>query len=118
MTRIQKEIRTKLQLERQVLSVQLQRVTGRTANEPVSTIDLQMHRKLQVRLASIERAIARLEKGTFGVCQSCGKEIENARLEALPYAEQCIDCQRKLERRTIRPYVYASPIHQVKRSQI
>ena len=109
MARNQKEIKRKLQIERQVLLAQLQNKryqdTSRTC--PVNPVDIQMQGRLDMRLASIERAILRLEKGTFGLCQSCGEEIETARLEALPYAEQCIDCQRKLERKVIQRYAYA-----------
>ncbi len=107
MTHIQNEIRRKLQIERQVLSIQLQNIHTQEVGGSINPVDIQIHGKLEVRLASIQRAILRLEKGTYGVCQSCGEEIDGARLEALPYAEQCIDCQRKLERKTIRPYGYA-----------
>ena len=106
MTRIQKEIQRKLQIERQVLSVQLKKADNQEMSGPINPVDIQMHGRLKVRLASIERAFLRLEKGTFGVCQSCGEEIDSARLEALPYAEQCIDCQRKLEQKIIRPHGY------------
>ena len=111
MTHIQKEIRQKLQLERQVLSVQVQRLIAQETSGLVSAIEVQVYRKQQVKLASIERALTRLEKGTFGVCQSCGEAIGSARLEALPHAEQCIDCQRMLEHKTIQRYAYAYPTH-------
>ena len=107
MARNQKEIKRKLQIERQVLLAQLQNKRYQDMSGPVNPVDIQMQGRLDMRLASIERAILRLEKGTFGLCQSCGEEIETARLEALPYAEQCIDCQRKLERKVIQRYAYA-----------
>ncbi len=109
MTHTQKEFQKKLRIERQVLSVQLQKLTNQETGEPVSTVELQMHSKMQVRLASIERALDRLERGTFGACQSCGEQIHNERLIVLPYAEQCIDCQHKLERRLIHQHAY--PVH-------
>ena len=49
-------------------------------------------------LAAIDRALARIEDGTYGTCQR-GKQIAAERLEALPYAELCIDCKREVERR-------------------
>jgi len=49
-------------------------------------------------LAEIDEALARIEAGTYGTCVTCGKEIPLERLEALPYATQCIDCRRKAER--------------------
>lgn len=51
-------------------------------------------------LRAVHAAIARLERGEYGKCQSCGTEISAARLEALPHAALCIDCQRRRERPT------------------
>ena len=50
-------------------------------------------------LAEIDAALKRIEEGTYGVCTNCGKEIPEDRLEALPWATLCIDCQRGLEGR-------------------
>ena len=50
-------------------------------------------------LAEIDGALKRIEEGTYGVCSNCGKPIPEARLEALPWATLCIDCQRERERR-------------------
>ena len=111
MIRVQKEIRQKLQLERQVLALQTQKLTEKAPNEPVSAVEVQIHQKLQIRLASIERALSRLETGAFGVCQACGSEIDSERLLALPYAEQCIDCQKRLEQQTIRQYTRDYHMH-------
>lgn len=49
-------------------------------------------------LRAVEHALARLKRGEYGVCQSCGKDIDPARLEALPTAVLCIDCQTRAER--------------------
>ena len=46
----------------------------------------------------VEGALERIEAGTYGTCQRCGKPISEERLEALPYAELCIDCKRAVER--------------------
>ena len=43
-------------------------------------------------IAEIEAALTRIELGTYGVCTSCGEEISDARLEAVPYATRCTDC--------------------------
>jgi len=48
-------------------------------------------------LSQIERALARLKQGTYGVCDTCQGKIPVARLNALPYTTTCIDCQRQLE---------------------
>ena len=49
-------------------------------------------------LAAVNRALERIENGTYGTCRRCGRAIPDERLEALPYAELCIDDQRALER--------------------
>ncbi len=49
-------------------------------------------------LASIENALERMKDGKYGQCEVCGGRIPMARLNALPYATVCIDCQRELER--------------------
>lgn len=43
-------------------------------------------------------ALARLDSGDYGVCVDCGREIPEARLEAMPFALRCIDCQSRRER--------------------
>ena len=48
--------------------------------------------QLQEALAEVEAAIARLAAGTYGRCESCGKPIGPARLEAKPAARRCITC--------------------------
>lgn len=48
--------------------------------------------KLEEALAEVEHALAKIEDGTYGVCESCGKPIAEARLEAKPAARLCIDC--------------------------
>ena len=49
-------------------------------------------------LANIENALERMKAGTYGQCEVCSGKIPMARLDALPYATMCIECQRELER--------------------
>jgi DnaK suppressor protein len=49
-------------------------------------------------LANIDVALKRMREGTYGICDGCNRPIPMARLEALPYASCCIECQRELER--------------------
>jgi DnaK suppressor protein len=49
-------------------------------------------------LSQIERALARLKQGTYGVCEGCQNKIPIGRLNALPYTTLCINCQREMER--------------------
>ncbi|WP_442484820.1 TraR/DksA family transcriptional regulator [Aeoliella sp. SH292] len=48
-------------------------------------------------LAHIERALDSMRQGTYGNCEHCDAKIPLARLQALPYATMCIDCQRAVE---------------------
>jgi DnaK suppressor protein len=48
-------------------------------------------------IAKIDEALEKIEKGTYGICELCGKEIEEERLKARPVASYCIECKRKLE---------------------
>jgi DnaK suppressor protein len=48
-------------------------------------------------LANIERALVRIRNGSYGECEICGNRIPLARLNALPYATCCIECQRAAE---------------------
>ena len=50
-------------------------------------------------LAQTERAIGRIESGTYGVCESCGNAIGKARLQAFPRATLCVACKQREERR-------------------
>lgn len=56
--------------------------------------DLALREKNEGHLEAVEAAIARLDAGTFGTCIRCGRPIAPERLEALPWAAHCIDCQR------------------------
>lgn len=53
---------------------------------------------LEFRLASIERALRAIERGTYGICERCGVAIDPARLEARPDATLCLKCQEEVER--------------------
>ena len=48
-------------------------------------------------LASVELALDKVRAGTYGKCEACGKNIPLARLQALPYASLCVECQRLAE---------------------
>ncbi|MCH8117417.1 MAG: TraR/DksA C4-type zinc finger protein [Proteobacteria bacterium] len=50
-------------------------------------------------VAKITAALQRMESGNFGLCVECGARIDDARLQAHPYAEECIECARLEERR-------------------
>ncbi len=50
-------------------------------------------------LASIETALTMMQEGSYGKCDECGQDIPPARLQALPYATHCVNCQRTSESR-------------------
>jgi RNA polymerase-binding transcription factor len=50
-------------------------------------------------LDQIDRALARIENGTYGVCESCGNAIGKGRLQAFPRATLCVSCKEREERR-------------------
>ncbi len=50
-------------------------------------------------LHRIDDALARIDEGTFGLCEMCGGTIEIKRLKALPYAKMCIACQSESEKK-------------------
>jgi DnaK suppressor protein len=50
-------------------------------------------------LASIETALTMMQEGSYGKCDECGHDIPPARLQALPYATHCVNCQRTSESR-------------------
>ncbi|SFN44450.1 transcriptional regulator, TraR/DksA family [Mycetocola miduiensis] len=51
------------------------------------------------QLTVLDKALARVDDGSFGICARCGKPIGRARLDARPAAELCIDCARLAEKR-------------------
>jgi DnaK suppressor protein len=45
----------------------------------------------------IDEALLRLDEGTYGICEDCGREISEGRLKAVPFARRCTQCQAKAE---------------------
>lgn len=67
-----------------------------TANDEISSQLAEIESR---ELEQIERALDRIVKGVYGRCEFCGGKVAEARLNALPYTNSCIDCQRENERR-------------------
>ncbi len=53
----------------------------------------------QKTLQRIEAALEKIEDNTFGLCELCNKKISKVRLKAVPYAELCVPCQEKQEKK-------------------
>ncbi len=64
--------------------------------------NLVLHCHLEALLNEIERAIVRAERGTYGLCERCGKCIDAERLRVVPSASMCIECAKR-QARTVRP---------------
>ncbi len=85
-------------------------VTGMTNDEdsfpdPTDRANLETDRNFLLRIRDRERklilkikeALARIEDGTFGICEECGQEISEERLKVRPVTTLCIDCKTKAE---------------------
>ncbi|MGD0886182.1 MAG: TraR/DksA family transcriptional regulator [Thermodesulfovibrionales bacterium] len=51
----------------------------------------------QSQLKAVERALSRIEEGTYGICEDCEGEIPIGRLNAMPFAVRCVECQARHE---------------------
>jgi DnaK suppressor protein len=60
--------------------------------------DLALRDRATQQLELVDAALERLDVGSFGTCLRCGKPIADARLEALPWAAHCIDCQSEIDK--------------------
>lgn len=65
------------------------------ANDEISSQLVEIESR---ELSQIEHALKRIVAGSYGRCEFCGVKIAEARLNALPYTNSCIDCQRENER--------------------
>ncbi len=66
-----------------------------TAQDEISSQLAQVESR---ELNSIDKAIERINEGTYGLCEGCQNKIPAARIQALPYATTCINCQREAEK--------------------
>jgi DnaK suppressor protein len=78
-------------------------ISNHMAEGASSTFDqernLALLKNLRRTMSLVEAALKRMDEGTYGICEICGKPIDRARLETLPYAAQCVICQSRLEKR-------------------
>jgi DnaK suppressor protein len=59
---------------------------------------LALVKRLEESLNEVEHALQKYEAGTYGLCDSCGQPIEQARLEAIPQASLCMKCKASQEK--------------------
>src|SRR6266542_3409435 len=67
------------------------------ATDTIAAILSRLEGREKHELDEIEDALIRLQAGSFGLCERCGRAISLARLRAMPAARTCIDCQQKAE---------------------
>ncbi|MFH1382584.1 MAG: TraR/DksA C4-type zinc finger protein [Chloroflexota bacterium] len=110
-------LRTRLEEERKRLLNELEQLTiglppsderregspfGKREEEATESLELEkrlaLERQTKASLAEVEHALDKFEKGTYGLCDMCGRAIEPARLEALPHANLCMSCKAKQEK--------------------
>jgi len=95
-----REITDKLRSLRETLPDELQDVKDpeeQCVHEFVHGLDFALIEMKSRTLARINDALVRLEKGEYGICEDCDQPISNARLQALPFADRCRDCQQSRE---------------------
>jgi DnaK suppressor protein len=72
------------------------------ADAATATLDREIDTTLEENsehvLTAIDDALKRIDGGTYGTCVRCGAPIAEERLEAMPYADKCIECKRLEER--------------------
>lgn len=95
-------LRETLEGELQRFNTSDDRIVGDRADHAVDSdygaINSQLAETESRELEQIEHALQRVREGTYGDCETCNKRIAITRLRALPYATNCIECQRDLER--------------------
>ena len=73
---------------------------GKREEEATETLELEkrltLENRIRQEIASVEHAVEKIEKGTYGTCDNCGKKIAPERLEALPQASLCLNCKALL----------------------
>ena len=71
--------------------------TDRAAHEAERSFELRIRDREHKLIKKIKKTLARVEKGTFGICEVCEEEISIERLKARPVTTQCIDCKTREE---------------------
>lgn len=72
--------------------------TDRIQEEALETALTALDERSRREVEEIQAALSRMAAGTYGTCEVCGATISPERLEALPMARRCVDCQERLER--------------------
>lgn len=85
--------------EKAVSAGDLSNVPAHNADRDTEGMDAEIlvERNEREILEQVEAALVRIQEGTFGECEDCGREISGERLEVIPYTPYCVDCSRAHE---------------------
>lgn len=111
---VSRELRQRLEQKKEELSHRLDRITANLRRgcetdskerakqfEDNEVVDA-LGNEARMEVAKISAALRRIDSGNYGNCTECGAAIDPDRLEAYPYAEECIECARLDEYRRAR----------------
>lgn len=70
------------------------------SNRTLNQLELEADSHKLAQLSSVRHALAKIDDGSYGLCDNCGNEIPFSRLNARPEAPLCIACQTRLEKAT------------------
>jgi DnaK suppressor protein len=74
---------------------------GKREEEATESMELEkrlaLEKRLKSLLAEVDRALQKIDQGTYGICDICNTKIDPARMEALPQAILCLNCRQKLK---------------------
>ena len=71
--------------------------TDRASHEANQNFELRIRDREHKLIKKINKALDRIENGTFGICETCGEDISIERLKARPVTTQCVDCKTNAE---------------------
>ncbi len=110
------QIRTHLELEKKRIQDELNQLAssrstgderregspfGKREEEATESMELEkrlaLEKRLQSLLTEVDRALQKMDAGTYGLCDVCNTAIDPARLEALPQAILCLSCRQKMK---------------------
>ncbi len=106
--------RKQLQKEREQTVAEMERLREYVRTQPEGAHDevdldvyereknLALARRLESRLTEIDTALRAAKKGTYGICERCGRAIDPARLKALPETTMCVRCKNDSEKQARR----------------
>ncbi|MGI9248785.1 MAG: TraR/DksA family transcriptional regulator [Woeseiaceae bacterium] len=108
-------LRAELEKKKQELTARLERISanlrrGYEADSKERAKQLEdnevvdaLGNEARLEIAKISAALRRIDTGDFGLCTECGTAIEEGRIKAYPYANECIECAEFDEKRRARP---------------